>query len=81
VISLSGDGGFNMLMDDFLSLTQLKLPVKVVVFNNGRLSFVELEQMSTGSLTTGIDLMNLILRRWRSQPAYAASGSKSWRGR
>jgi pyruvate dehydrogenase (quinone) len=47
-----------MLMDDFLSLTQLKLPVKVVVFNDGRLGFVELEQMSTGFLTTGTDLMN-----------------------
>jgi pyruvate dehydrogenase (quinone) len=47
-----------MLMDDFLSLTQLKLHVKVVVFNNGRLGFVELEQMSTGFLTTGTDLMN-----------------------
>src|SRR5207253_840332 len=37
VISLSGDGGFTMLMGDFISLTQLKLPVKVVVFNNGTL--------------------------------------------
>src|SRR5262249_27072894 len=34
VISLSGDGGFSMLMGDLLSLVQLKLPVKVVVFNN-----------------------------------------------
>jgi pyruvate dehydrogenase (quinone) len=58
VISLSGDGGFSMLMGDFLSLTQLKLPVKVVVFNNGRLGFVELEQMSTGFLATGTDLIN-----------------------
>ena len=47
-----------MLICDFLSLTQLKLPVKVVVFNNGRLGFVELERMSTGFLTTGTDLMN-----------------------
>jgi len=37
VISLSGDGGFSMLMGDFLSLGQLGLPVKVVVFNNGAL--------------------------------------------
>ena len=37
VISLSGDGGFTMLMGDFLSLAQLGLPVKVVVFNNGSL--------------------------------------------
>src|SRR5262249_30181785 len=35
VVSLSGDGGFTMLMGDFLSLRQLKLPVKIVVFNNG----------------------------------------------
>jgi pyruvate dehydrogenase (quinone) len=58
VISLSGDGGFSMLMGDFLSLTQLRLPVKIVVFNNGKLGFVELEQMSTGFLTTGTDLEN-----------------------
>ena len=58
VISLSGDGGFTMLMGDFLSLVQLKLPVKVVVFNNGALGFVELEQKSTGFLSTGTELMN-----------------------
>jgi thiamine pyrophosphate-dependent acetolactate synthase large subunit-like protein len=58
VISLSGDGGFSMLMGDFLSLTQLHLPVKIVVFNNGKLGFVELEQMSTGFLTTGTELVN-----------------------
>ena len=58
VISLSGDGGFSMLMGDFLSLTQIRLPVKIVVFNNGKLGFVELEQMSTGFLTTGTDLAN-----------------------
>jgi len=58
VISLSGDGGFSMLMGDFLSLKQLRLPVKIVVFNNGKLGFVELEQMSTGFLTTGTDLEN-----------------------
>ena len=40
VISLCGDGGFSMLMGDFLSLVQLNLPVKVVVFNNGTLGFV-----------------------------------------
>jgi pyruvate dehydrogenase (quinone) len=58
VISLSGDGGFAMLMGDLLSLTQLKLPVKVFVFNNGALGFVELEQKSTGFLPTGTDLVN-----------------------
>jgi pyruvate dehydrogenase (quinone) len=58
VISLSGDGGFAMLMGDFLSLAQLRLPVKVVVFNNGALGFVELEQKSTGFLATGTELQN-----------------------
>jgi pyruvate dehydrogenase (quinone) len=58
VISLSGDGGFTMLMGDFLSLVQLKLPVKVVVFNNGALGFIELEQKSTGFLDFGTDFKN-----------------------
>ena len=58
VISLSGDGGFTMLMGDFLSLAQLGLPVKTVVFNNGSLGFIELEQKSTGFLDTGTELKN-----------------------
>jgi pyruvate dehydrogenase (quinone) len=58
VVSLSGDGGFAMLMGDFLSLVQLGLPVKVVVLNNGSLGFVELEQKSTGFLDFGTDLKN-----------------------
>jgi pyruvate dehydrogenase (quinone) len=58
VISLSGDGGFTMLMGDFLSLAQLGLPVKVVVFNNGALGFIELEQKSTGFLEFGTELKN-----------------------
>jgi pyruvate dehydrogenase (quinone) len=58
VISLSGDGGFSMLMGDFLSLVQLGLPVKVVVFNNGALGFIELEQKSTGFLPFGTEFKN-----------------------
>ena len=58
VISLSGDGGFTMLMGDLLSLVQLELPVKVVVFNNGALGFVELEQKSTGFLDFGTEFKN-----------------------
>jgi thiamine pyrophosphate-dependent acetolactate synthase large subunit-like protein len=58
VISLSGDGGFAMLMGDFLSLVQLRLPVKVVVFNYGALGFIEIEQKSTGFLETGTELQN-----------------------
>ena len=58
VISLSGDGGFSMLMGDFLSLVQLGLPVKVVVFNNGALGFIELEQKSRGFLNFGTEFKN-----------------------
>jgi pyruvate dehydrogenase (quinone) len=58
VISLSGDGGFTMLMGDFLTLAQHGLPVKVVVFNNGALGFIELEQKSTGILDFGTELKN-----------------------
>jgi pyruvate dehydrogenase (quinone) len=58
VISLSGDGGFAMLMGDLLTLKQLRQPVKVVVFNNGALGFIELEQKSTGFLDFGTELSN-----------------------
>jgi pyruvate dehydrogenase (quinone) len=58
VISMSGDGGFAMLMGDFLTLSQYQLPVKVVVFNNGSLGFVELEQKATGFIDTGTELAN-----------------------
>ena len=58
VISLSGDGGFTMLMGDLLSARQLGLPIKVVVFNNGSLGFIELEQKSSGFLDTGTGLDN-----------------------
>jgi len=58
VVSLSGDGGFAMLMGDFLSLAQLRLPVKVIVFNNSALGFIELEQKSSGFVNTGTDLAN-----------------------
>ena len=58
VISLSGDGGFSMLMGDVLSLKQLGLPVKLVVFNNGSLGFVAMEMKAAGYLDTGTDLDN-----------------------
>ena len=58
VISFSGDGGFAMLMGDLLTLTQEKLPVKIVVLNNGTLGFVELEMKAAGLLDTGVVLEN-----------------------
>ncbi|GBD49998.1 ubiquinone-dependent pyruvate dehydrogenase [Methylopila sp. Yamaguchi] len=58
VISLSGDGGFAMLMGDVLSARQLKLPIKIVVFNNGSLGFVEMEMKAAGYLGTNVALEN-----------------------
>ena len=58
VISMSGDGGFSMMMGDFISLIQLGLPVKVIVLNNGTLGFVEMEMKASGFLDTGCDLKN-----------------------
>ncbi len=45
---MSGDGGFSMLMGDFLTLVQYDLPVKVVLFNNSSLGMVELEMLVAG---------------------------------
>ncbi|AUW42582.1 ubiquinone-dependent pyruvate dehydrogenase [Rhizobium leguminosarum] len=58
VVSLSGDGGFAMMMGDLLTLSQQKLPVKIVVFNNSVLGFVALEMKAAGFLEAGVDLAN-----------------------
>jgi len=58
VVALCGDGGLAMLMGDLLSLRQLGLPVKIVVFRNEALAFVELEMKATGFLDFGTDLHN-----------------------
>ena len=58
VISLSGDGGFGMMMGDFLTLAQYGLPVKVVIYNNGTLGMVKLEQNVAGLRDFGTQLQN-----------------------
>src|SRR6202166_478670 len=58
VISLSGDGGLAMLMGDLLTLRQLQLPVKMIVFKNDSLTFVELEMKAAGIVDFGTDLHN-----------------------
>jgi pyruvate dehydrogenase (quinone) len=58
VVSMSGDGGFTMLMGDLITLTQMNLPVKVVIFNNGVLGFVALEMKASGFVESGVDLQN-----------------------
>jgi pyruvate dehydrogenase (quinone) len=58
VITLSGDGGLAMLMGDLLTLRQLNLPVKIVVFRNDALAFVELEMKAAGILDFATELHN-----------------------
>ncbi|NEC30325.1 pyruvate dehydrogenase [Streptomyces sp. SID8111] len=58
VVSMSGDGGFSMLMGDFLTLVQYDLPVKVVLFNNHSLSMVELEMLVAGLPSHGTAMKN-----------------------
>jgi pyruvate dehydrogenase (quinone) len=57
-IALSGDGGIAMLLGDLLTAVQEKLPIKVVVYNNGALDFVEIEQKVEGLLDAYTDLVN-----------------------
>jgi pyruvate dehydrogenase (quinone) len=58
VVTFSGDGGIAMLLGDLLSLRQHALPIKIVVFNNSALGFVELEMKAAGIFAGGTDLVN-----------------------
>ena len=58
VVALCGDGGLAMMMGDLLTLKQLNLPVKVIVFRNDTLGFVELEMKSMGIIEFGTNLVN-----------------------
>lgn len=57
VIAWAGDGGVSMLMGELLSVRQNDLPVKIVVFNNSSLNFVELEMKAAGTVNFGTDLV------------------------
>jgi pyruvate dehydrogenase (quinone) len=48
VIALTGDGGFNMLMGEFMTAVHHKLPVKVIIYNNSRLGLIFLEAEGVG---------------------------------
>lgn len=58
VVAFCGDGGFSMLMGDILTLLQHKLPIKIVIFNNGTLGFVEMEMHVGGMLEYSTELTN-----------------------
>lgn len=58
VVVLAGDGGFSMLMGDLLTTVQENVPIKIVVFNNGKLGFVDIEQKASGLIPVYTDLQN-----------------------
>jgi pyruvate dehydrogenase (quinone) len=58
VIAMCGDGGITMLFGDLLTIVQQQLPIKLIVFNNGKLGFVEIEQKAEGMLNTFTHLHN-----------------------
>lgn len=58
VIALAGDGGLAMLFGELLTLRQNRLPVKIIVFNNSSLNFVELEMKAAGFVNFGTELDN-----------------------
>ncbi|MFT3742559.1 MAG: ubiquinone-dependent pyruvate dehydrogenase [Gammaproteobacteria bacterium] len=57
-IAMCGDGGFAMLMGDILTLIQEQLPVKIIIFNNSSLGFVEMEMIAGGMLSYSTELKN-----------------------
>jgi pyruvate dehydrogenase (quinone) len=58
VICLAGDGGFTMLLGELLTTVQENLPIKIVVFDNGKLGFVDIEQKAAGLVPVFTDLKN-----------------------
>ena len=74
VISMSGDGGLAMLMGDLLTIIQEEIPIKVAVFNNSSLGFVEMEMKVEGLLDAYTDLKNPDFSR-----VAEAIGIRGWR--
>ena len=65
-----------MLMGDLITLTQMKLPVKVVIFNNGVLGFVALEMKAAGLVDTNVGLKNPDSQRWRGPWEFMLAASR-----
>ena len=58
VICLAGDGGFSMLLGDLLTTVQENLPIKIVVYDNGKLGFIDIEQKAAGLEPVFTELKN-----------------------
>lgn len=74
VVALCGDGGFSMLMVDFLTAVKYELPITVIVFNNHKLGLIQAEQESSALPEYAVQLHN---------PDFAAyarlCGGEGWR--
>jgi pyruvate dehydrogenase (quinone) len=58
VIGFCGDGGLSMLLGDMMTAVAYQLPIKLIVFDNGRLGMVKLEQEQGGLPEFGTVLQN-----------------------
>jgi pyruvate dehydrogenase (quinone) len=58
VIAMAGDGGFNMMMQDFITAVRYDLPIVCIVYNNRKLGFVEVEMQASGMPKYGTKLVN-----------------------
>src|SRR5260370_29778443 len=58
VICRAGDGGFSMLLGELLTIVQEKLPIKIAVYDNGKLGFIDIEQKASGLVPVYTDLKN-----------------------
>ncbi|MEA2778069.1 MAG: hypothetical protein QOF90_3475 [Acetobacteraceae bacterium] len=58
VVCMAGDGGFTMLLGDLLTVVQENLPIKIVVFDNGKLGFIDIEQKAADLDPVYTDLKN-----------------------
>ncbi|WP_295939044.1 pyruvate oxidase [uncultured Alistipes sp.] len=57
VFTLSGDGGFAMVMQDIITQVKYKLPIINIVLSNDSFGFIEGEQEDTHQPKYGIDLL------------------------
>lgn len=58
VIALCGDGGFHMLMGDFITAVKYKLPINIIIFNNHKLGLIQMEQEVMGKPQFQVELKN-----------------------
>ncbi|NPC92858.1 pyruvate oxidase [Bacillus sp. WMMC1349] len=59
VVAVCGDGGFSMVMQDFLTAVRYKMPILVVILNNSKLGMIQYEQQELGNLNYETDLQEM----------------------